>query len=108
MKYSPEIDAVTKMLNENLIFPASDKSLTRNAIYDKAAKKTIFDFNPYFKISNLETTALKVLHGGIRSGKYSVKGMQKNTMITSSVVAAITGLNPTNIDHTTKAERKQA
>jgi len=52
MNYSPEIDRVTKLLNENLVFP--DKYIDRST---NSIKNTngdlIIDLNPAFKINRL-------------------------------------------------------
>lgn len=95
MSYSPEIDKVTKLLNENLVFP--DKYIDRATNTIKGTDgEVLIDMNVAFKINRLEQKEF-----GSQTGKgtnYQIKGLKENTRSGSGVVALITGLNTTSLD----------
>lgn len=95
MKYSPEIDKVTTLLNENLVFP--DKYIDRSTNTIKNTKgEVIIDMNQSFKINRLWQKEF-----GSQTGEgtnYQIKGLKENTRSESGLVALITGLNTTELD----------
>jgi len=95
MSYSPEIDKVTTLLNENLVFP--DKYIGRDTNTIKNTKgEVIIDMNQFFKINRLWQKQF-----GSQTGKgtdYQIKGLKENTRTESGLVALITGLNSTDLD----------
>ena len=95
MNYSPEIDRVTTLLNENLVFP--DKYLSRVTNTIKNTKgEVIIDMNKAFKINRLWQKAFQSQTG--TNTNYQIKGLKDNTRSESGVVALITGLNATELD----------
>lgn len=95
MEYSPEIDKVTTLLNENLIFP--DKYINRvtNNIKNTDGE-LVYDFNNHFKVNRLWQKAFQSSTG--TKSNYKIKGLKENTRSESGVVALITGLNTTDLD----------
>lgn len=95
MSYSPEIDRVTTLLNENLVFP--DKYIDRATNSIKNTKgEVIIDMNQAFKVNRLWQKEF-----GSQTGKgtnYQIKGLKENTRSESGIVALITGLNTTELD----------
>jgi hypothetical protein len=100
MSYSPEIDNVTKLLNENLVFPGNHINRITNTISD--AKGATIDMNKFFKINRLSTKEFNVQVGpkiGAVNPGYSIKGLEETTISEESgMVALLTGLNATNLD----------
>lgn len=95
MSYSPEIDRVTDLLNENLVFP--DKYIGRASNSIKNTKgEVIIDMNQFYKINRLWQKGFKSQTGNRTN--YSIKGLKDNTTSESGVVALITGLNSTDLD----------
>lgn len=95
MSYSPEIDRVEKLLNENLIFP--DKYINRatNTVKDVDGN-IMFDFNDFFKVNRIWQKV-----DGINTGKtynYKIDGLKENTRAEPGAVALVTGLNTTELD----------
>jgi len=95
MGYSPEIDKVTTLLNENLIFP--DKYINRvtNNIKNNDGE-VVYDFNNHFKVNRIWQKAFQSSTG--TKSNYKIKGLKENTKSESGVVALITGLNSTELD----------
>ena len=95
MSYSSEIDRVTNLLNENLVFP--DKYINRvtNTVKDTDGN-TMFDFNDFFKVNRLWKITDDFSTG--TKADYSIKGLKENTRSESGAVALITGLNTTELD----------
>jgi len=95
MSYSPEIDKVTDLLNENLVFP--DKYIDRATNSIKNTKgEIIIDMNQAFKVNRLWQKEF-----GSQTGtgtNYEIKGLKENTRSESGLVALITGLNTTELD----------
>ena len=95
MSYSPEIDRVTDLLNENLVFP--DKYIDRTSNSIKNTKgEVIIDMNQSFKVNRLWQKEF-----GSQTGigtNYQIKGLKENTRSESGLVALITGLNTTELD----------
>jgi hypothetical protein len=95
MSYSPEIDKVTDLLNENLVFPDKYIDRTTNTIKNNKGD-IIIDMNQAFKINRLWQKEF-----GSQTGKntnYEIKGLKENTRSESGLVALITGLNATDLD----------
>jgi hypothetical protein len=95
MSYSPEIDRVTDLLNENLVFPDQYLSRVTNTI-NNTKGEVIIDMNQAFKINRLWQKAFQSQTGN--KTNYSIKGLKDNTTSESGVVALITGLNSTELD----------
>jgi hypothetical protein len=95
MNYSSEIDNVTKLLNENLVFP--DKYINRatNSIKNTDGS-TLVDFNDFFKVNRLWQQAEGIQTG--TNSNYTIEGLKENTRSESGLVALITGLNTTQLD----------
>lgn len=95
MSYSPEIDRVTDILNENLVFP--DKYINRvtNTVKDTDGN-TMFDFNDFFKVNRLWQKVDNISTGS--KANYFIKRLKENTRSESGAVALITGLNTTELD----------
>lgn len=95
MSYSPEIDRVTNLLNENLVFP--DKYIDRSTNTVKNTNGDVaIDFNQFFKVNRLWQKEF-----GSQTGtrtNYEIKGLKENTTSESALVALITGLNTTELD----------
>ena len=95
MNYSPEIDKVTTLLNENLVFPDKYIDRTTNTIKGNDGV-VIMDMNKAFKVNRLWQKEF-----GSQTGKgtnYEIKGLKENTRSESGLVALITGLNTTELD----------
>lgn len=95
MSYSSEIDRVTDLLNENLVFP--DKYIARDSNTIKNYKgEVIIDMNQAFKVNRLWKKGFGSQTG--TKSNYKVKGLKENTTSESALVALITGLNTTELD----------
>jgi hypothetical protein len=95
MSYSPEIDKVTNLLNENLVFPDKYINRTTNNIKNKKGE-VLVDFNKNFKINRLWEKEFDSQTG--TGTNYQIKGLKENTRSESGLVALITGLNTTELD----------
>lgn len=94
MSYSPEIDRVTTLLNENLVFPDQYIDRVTNSIKNTKGE-VIIDMNKAFKINRLWQKEF-----GSQTGtgtNYQIKGLKEDTRSESGLVALITGLNTTGL-----------